>query len=74
MISGHFLSQNCVQSSHVKESVMKGHPSSTDIFFVILRCPLKTGFTECILVIIGFTLNSTSTFPVICRILIGSSC
>ena len=44
VIRGHFL-KTVSYLLHVKEPVMKGHPSCRDTFSLILRCPLKTGFT-----------------------------
>ena len=41
------ISKNVSHLPHVKAHVMKGHLSCRDTFSVILRCPLKTGFTVC---------------------------
>ena len=43
-MKGHFLTA-VSHLPHVKKPVIKGYLSCRDIFSVILKCPLKTGFT-----------------------------
>ena len=56
MIRKHLL-RTVSNLPHVKEPVMKGHPSCRDTFSGILRCPLKTGFTVLTAPSIKFSLN-----------------